>query len=63
MTNNSKNSSHEPHELSEAQLGQVTGGGGRHIDSVEIESADYPATGGIGAAVSAWNQLLKNYGY
>jgi hypothetical protein len=51
------------HELSEAQLGQVTGGDGPHFDNVVIELGDSPATGGIGAAKDAWNTLLKNYGY
>jgi hypothetical protein len=51
-------------ELSEAQLGQVTGGGGamqfgstgRHFDMVTIDvGGGGPATGGIGAAKDAWN--------
>lgn len=49
-------------ELSEAQLMAVTGVSGRHIDNVIIE--DVGGGGGpAGPAISAWNQLLKNYGY
>jgi hypothetical protein len=59
------------HELSEAQLGQVTGGGGamqlgdtgRHFDMVTIDVGGGPATGGIGAAKDAWNNCLGNFGY